>query len=183
MVPRVTSTRTTFATYARTRMTTPAENHQLIQRYGHATIEHVDPAELAQVRAARGRSNETALHVAYNGPTVRALLAAGLDPNARDERGRTPLLYRHDAEGNRLLLEAGADIHATTPDGYGALSSQVNASFGPPNYEALEVLLAAGARPPTPDEVRRWIQSAFAMVSSTGEQQDALSFEAWLQRF
>jgi ankyrin repeat protein len=53
---------------------------------------------------------------------IEALLAAGADPNATDEHGRTPL---HDAvtcvgpnalEAVRLLVEAGGDPHARIED-------------------------------------------------------------------
>ena len=44
--------------------------------------------------------------------TLKALLAAGADPNARDQDGSTPLhmaAYASRAEHAQILLEAGAD--------------------------------------------------------------------------
>lgn len=168
-------------------MTTPADL-QLLERFAYATIERIDVTEAPHLRAARSRQNETLLHIASNGATVRALLAAGLDPHARDDRGRTPLLHHHDAEGNRSLLEAGADIHAVSADGHGALYWQANpppavvAGYGAPDFDALEVLLAAGAKRPSHDDARQWIEWAHGLVSHGSEHNQARIFEAWLQR-
>ena len=63
-------------------------------------------------------------HAAYNGDPewVRRCLQAGADPNAFDESGYCPLHWvafrglvgRSPVVVARLLLEAGADLHATT---------------------------------------------------------------------
>ena len=64
------------------------------------------------VRAAQG---STPLHLAATNPDIsalKALLAAGADPNARDGEGATPLhmaAYTQNAKHSQLLLEAGAD--------------------------------------------------------------------------
>ena len=83
--------------------------------------------------AARGRF----LHVAVgmwcddNAEMVRFLLAAGADPNVRDENGRRPL---HDAaqychpDAVKLLLDAKADFRATDNDGRTALHCLAMAS-------------------------------------------------------
>ena len=63
-----------------------------------------------------GADRKTLLHIATSPDMVRFLLKLGLDPNARDNRGRTPLHYASGpdiVEATRLLLEAGADPDAT----------------------------------------------------------------------
>lgn len=70
-----------------------------------------DPA----MRDARTQLGATPLHLAATNPDVsalKALIAAGSDPNARDHEGLTPLhmaAYTQKATHARLLLEAGAD--------------------------------------------------------------------------
>ncbi len=67
---------------------------------------------------------DTPLHKAATWPTgiekVRELLAAGADPNAKGERGNTPLhsaLSRGRTDSTRALLEAGASVDATNDSG------------------------------------------------------------------
>lgn len=55
------------------------------------------------------------------------MLLAGLDPNGRDRRGLTPLMCQQHLECNRLLLEAGADLHATDLQGNSVLAYQAGA--------------------------------------------------------
>lgn len=55
-----------------------------------------------------------------NPELITVLVGAGVDVNARDDRGTTPLLQAVEAKlpGNvAALLEAGADVHAVTEDG------------------------------------------------------------------
>jgi ankyrin repeat protein len=72
------------------------------------------------VRTAQG---STPLHLAATNPDISALtalLAAGADPNARDDDGATSLhmaAYTQNARHARLLLEAGADPNAKTNAG------------------------------------------------------------------
>jgi cytohesin len=82
---------------------------------------------------------------------VRRLLAAGADPNARDEDGRTPLFSA--VLGNSLglvglLLEAGADPNARDEHGWTALH------FAAQEYlpEIARVLVGRGADPNVQDE-------------------------------
>ncbi len=57
----------------------------------------------------------TPLHLAATNPdlsALKALVASGADPNARDKEGATPLhmaAYTQNARHTQLLLEAGAD--------------------------------------------------------------------------
>ena len=79
---------------------------------------------------------------------VRRLLAAGIDPNATDRYGETPLhfvaLYGHETIA-RLLLAAGANPNAADQDGSTPL--YLAASNG--REATVPLLLAAGANPNT----------------------------------
>lgn len=76
-----------------------------------------------KAREARTDYGSTPLHMAAMNPDVsalKALIAAGADPNARDSEGQTPLhmaAYASRPEHARLLLEAGADPRARTTAG------------------------------------------------------------------
>lgn len=76
-----------------------------------STLLKADP----KARDARTARGSTPLHLAaMNGDTsaMKALIAAGADPNARDEIGSTPLhmaAYASRAEHAQILLEAGSD--------------------------------------------------------------------------
>ncbi|MBN9419790.1 MAG: hypothetical protein J0I12_30315 [Candidatus Eremiobacteraeota bacterium] len=134
----------------------------------------------------RDRQGRTLLHVAYRPADIARLLAAGLDANARDDRGRTPLMrFQHKAECNRLLLQAGADLHAKCQEGGSVLAHQAGAYSGGigycgPDYDGLQVLLEAGARPPGAAEGQSWCQAAHHQVCSGGEAMDARRFERWV---
>jgi ankyrin repeat protein len=55
---------------------------------------------------------------------VRNRLAAGDDPNTRDDHGWTPLMYaamRGQTEVARVLVEGGADVNVRAADGSGAV--------------------------------------------------------------
>ncbi|KAK3255368.1 hypothetical protein CYMTET_35447 [Cymbomonas tetramitiformis] len=77
---------------------------------------------------------------------VRALLAAGADPNLVDVSGDTPLIKavwrRENTEIVRQLLEAGADVNMM--DGYKRTPLTKAAWWG--RSEAIQVLLQAGAQ-------------------------------------
>ncbi len=74
-------------------------------------------------RDVRTSQGSTPLHLAATNPDVsalKALLAAGANPNARDAEGATPLhmaAYTQNARHAQLLLEAGADPYAKTNAG------------------------------------------------------------------
>ena len=97
---------------------------------------------------------DTALHVAAAGYRVeiaKLLLAAGADPNAaRNHRRSAPLHYAADGSGCeperqvamiRLLLDAGADIHAQDKNGATPLHRAVRTRCA----AAVKCLLDAGA--------------------------------------
>lgn len=74
-------------------------------------------------RDTRTSQGSTPLHLAATNPDIsslKALIAAGADPNARDGEGATPLhmaAYTQNAKHAQLLLEAGADPQAKTNAG------------------------------------------------------------------
>jgi ankyrin repeat protein len=73
--------------------------------------------------ASAQESDEAALRAAARGgriDDVRALLDQGVDVNAKDKGGRTPLIlaaWKQETEVMNLLLERGADVNAKDKDG------------------------------------------------------------------
>lgn len=92
---------------------------------------NADPKQ-RDVRTALG---STPLHLAATNPDIsamKALIAAGADPNARDNEGATPLhmaAYSSRPANTQLLLEAGADPQAKTDNGRdpGSMARKVKA--------------------------------------------------------
>lgn len=85
-----------------------------------------------------------------SGKTVKALIAAGANPNLADEDGRTPLMLAAQAnslETIKILLAAGASINARDKNGQTALMwGQIGARYvGRYNPEVVKALIAAGA--------------------------------------
>ncbi|MBP3499228.1 MAG: ankyrin repeat domain-containing protein [Akkermansia sp.] len=82
-----------------------------------------------------------------NADEVRALLAAGADPNIPEWHNNTPLMHacQHGyTDIVRMLLAAGADVNARDDEGWTALMG-VCVSRNNPTTEIAEMLLAAGA--------------------------------------
>lgn len=146
----------------------------------------VDPAWAPYLKTLRGPRGETLLHRARRAGPIVSLLGCGLDPNARDEMGRTPLMWFRDSEANRVLIAGGGDVHALDPKGNGALAHQSGGlehsiGYSRPDYDALEALIAAGAKLPTPAEAEAWIACAHGCVSHHVEDGEARRFEAWVR--
>jgi FOG: Ankyrin repeat len=79
---------------------------------------------------------------------VRYLVTAGLNPNEKDNIGRTPIISAAPTNQNVTvfleLISSGADVNARTNDGWSALDYAVR---GNKNPEVLKVLLKYGAHP------------------------------------
>ena len=80
-------------------------------------------------------------------PQLLACLAAGVDPNKRDELGNSPLFYAATAAAVRALVAAGADprIHSAFEASDGITPLHVASVLG--RTEVINALIAAGAEP------------------------------------
>jgi ankyrin repeat protein len=106
---------------------------------------------------AKTPDGDTALYLAVrHGATgcVEVLLAAGASLKLREGHGLTPALHyaarRGDTKIASLLVEAGVDVDAKTPDGDTALYLAVRHRA----TSCVEVLLAAGASPNLREGIR-----------------------------
>jgi ankyrin repeat protein len=92
-------------------------------------------------------------------PEMLRLLESGLDPNAADRQGETPLMYaayRDRTESVRVLLGAGAEPNHQRLDGNTALHLAVDSAIdratqdgepiGEEQLRTIRLLLRAGAR-------------------------------------
>ncbi len=84
---------------------------------------------------------------------VQAAIRSGEDPNGRDDRGGTPLMYAAAENTNpaviRTLIEAGADPNARRKDGMTALMYAAEENSNP---LVVTALLEAGADPKAKDD-------------------------------
>lgn len=65
---------------------------------------------------------------------VRQLLAEGVGPNARNEYGSTLLMCAETREAVSALIDAGADMHATTDSGWNVLHKMAFRQHPRPDY-------------------------------------------------
>ena len=84
-----------------------------------------------------------------SGECVVLVLKAGADPNMRDSSGGTALMYAGSIEVVRVLLNAGADLHAVDEYGKDAFSSVTEESCGggacgAERFEVARSLIEAG---------------------------------------
>ena len=164
--------------------TPPLTDLELFQGYSQGRLQFAEPSWSLYLKELRNSEGQSLLHVTDHPDSLRALLASGLDPNARCSQGRTPLMRLRRAEGNQLLVEAGADPNAQDPGGNHVLDYQVGSDgtgYCPPDYQALEVLLEAGAQRPDRSQARRWLERARSQITSALEANECRAFEAWLK--
>ncbi|MFZ1469991.1 MAG: hypothetical protein WAT09_13590 [Paracoccaceae bacterium] len=150
-------------------------------------LKQVPPDLLDYVRNWRGRVGDTLLHDTSSNRAVAVLLAAGLDPAARDSYGRTPLMvYGRTANANCYLIDAGTPIEAVCKRGHNAVWHQATppggAGYCDPDYNGVEMLFAAGLPPPTLAEAENWKDAASHAVTAAAEQNACIGFAKWLDR-
>lgn len=110
----------------------------------------------------------TVLALAADNPDPAVLVEAGVDPNARDDRGRTVLhhaMWWHDSDALAALaalVEAGADLHAH--DDYG--DTPLHRAVQQRNAAMIAALVAAGADVDAPDTRG---QTALQLAAFNGE--------------
>lgn len=98
------------------------------------------------VAGVRDRLNSTPLHYAalYGSvEAVKIVLAAGGDPNAKNQSQATPLMYgAYDLEKTRAMVEKGGDVNAKTEDGTAPLWIALGV---PGNEKTVHYLIEKGA--------------------------------------
>lgn len=149
-------------------------------------LKQVPEGLLDYVRNWRSPSGETLLHDPASNRAVAVLLEAGLDPGARDNQGRTPLMvYERTALANRTLIEAGSSLDAVCNKGHTVVWHQIaplGGGYGGPDYSGVEALFAAGLPPPTPVEAEVLKQMAREDVTAAAEYSASVTFARWLDQ-
>lgn len=92
----------------------------------------------ANARYRDGLMGWTPLHSANDARAIRALIAAGANPSARDNEGQTPLFGAYDPAAAQVLIEAGASVNVRDHNRRTALHEAGSAGV-------VSVLVAAGA--------------------------------------
>lgn len=109
--------------------------------------------------------------------SIQFLIEQGLDVNAIDSYGNTPLIYavrQRNVEGIRLLLENGADklIEHENNDGVSALRMTL---IGKPYlYDVIEVLLEFGANPDAKNPKDKTVRGRLAVIADVDPEIHAL---------
>jgi ankyrin repeat protein len=125
-------------------------------------------------RKGAAYSEETFLHEVKTGnrEKVETFIRAGININAKDKDGATPLMIaseKGDTEMTRVLLKDGADPNASDVDGYTAL---MFASYSG-NLEIARLLVGSGADVDARDK-DGWTALMFASVEEKTEVADFL---------
>ncbi len=110
--------------------------------------------------------------VLYSPPDcVKQLLDKGADPNAKNRRGETPLMWSsHDIEKTRLMLSHRANVNAVSQSGNTAL---LIACTGTDRQPVINLLLAHGADPLVTNNKK---QNCLMRVASLGDTSTARIF-------
>lgn len=99
---------------------------------------------------------------------VNKMIEQGIDVNASDEGGRTPLMlasFNGHSEVARILLDKGARVGDQNAEGRTPLIFAASGPFP----ETVELLLEQGADPNTADEVDGWTALMFAAAEGNEE--------------
>ena len=127
----------------------------IIGKYGQSALLNYHPAAEVRMLLAAGANphavvigKHTPLHHAVDAESVAIYAELGLDVNARDVCGYTPLFLTHNFSVAKALLDAGADPCAVNDEGTTALHTCIKP-------EIAVLLLAAGAYVNAEDEQGR----------------------------
>jgi ankyrin repeat protein len=79
---------------------------------------------------------------------IKLLAEHGADVNTKDKASWTPLMHAaryHDAQFVKLLIDVGADVHATNDDGATTAIFMAICNFTEKRYDIIQVLVDHGA--------------------------------------